>query len=408
MRVLLLLAALGGAGAFAQPAQYVRSREVLLEPRTTGAADEIHAWISTDLTTTWMPVALDRVGESTYCFIADADGTFDFYFVAAGPHGAADDPPQTGAPAHVRLVVDTRPPLVQFRELSVQGPPADATLYGRVAVIDDSMTTLRLFTRASAAAGWQDAGALVTREGRFALPLRTAAAESLDVCVVARDAAENTARDEWLGLRLESAPASAPLAAADVADDAPAPPPAGVAAVEDPAAPPTAAAVAAPGADAALARLRETARDFAEQGRHALALARLDEALQAAPGDPELLIAAGRSALELGQYDLAAERFAGALQSAPQSAAALEGAALVAAAQRRYPLARDTLQRLLAVQPIARNWLNMGDVEFRLGRSEQAAAAWRRALSAADADAAIRSGAQRRLRTLAGSAGSGR
>jgi tetratricopeptide (TPR) repeat protein len=114
-----------------------------------------------------------------------------------------------------------------------------------------------------------------------------------------------------------------------------------------------------------------------------------------------LLSELGSALYSAGKYDDATTRFEAALKLTPDVPNALEGLALVAATQRRYPQAREHLLHLLRVNPqSAANWLRLGDIEHKLGNTEEAATAWQRVLDMRAADRALRDKAEKRLKLL--------
>jgi tetratricopeptide (TPR) repeat protein len=134
------------------------------------------------------------------------------------------------------------------------------------------------------------------------------------------------------------------------------------------------------------------------EGRYALAVARLEDALAVAPDEPDVLVDLGSALYRLDRYDDADRRFHSALDVAPDDLGALEGVALVAVTQKRYPQAREQLRHLLRLRPESgKVWLRYGDVEHHLGNENEALQAWERVLTAREADADVRHKAQRRL-----------
>ncbi len=144
-------------------------------------------------------------------------------------------------------------------------------------------------------------------------------------------------------------------------------------------------------------RLRKQAARFLAEGRHALAIARYEEALAAAPQEPGLMVELGGALFRARRYTDAGERFAEALRLHPDDGGALEGLALLAATQKRYPEAKERLEQLLKIDPqSARTWLRLGDVEHRLGRRDAALRAWESALRL-DRDAETSANARKRI-----------
>jgi len=388
----LLVLALPRPSAHADPLpSYVAAREIVLEYRTANAVAVGGAdlWVSTDRGRTWRGADAEPAGQRSLRYTAAADGRYDFYVVLRNAAGTSADPPVPGTTPTVSIIVDTTPPLLQIHSAQVETIDDEAVIRLKVSLVEEHLADggLRVFYRTTPGQ-WQDGGTATVDNGalRWAPPASVHSAE-LDVRCVATDLAGNHCAAQAVGIALPSpradAPASQPAATQPALTSAP-------------------AEVAPDGpllADATqLQHLRTLAARFMSEGRYDLAAARYEDAVALAPHDADLLVDLGGALYRAGRLTEANTRFDAARSALPEHAGAIEGLALVAATERRYAQARAHLQQLQRLRPDSGLvWLRAGDVEHRLGNTAQALAAWRRVLTAADADADLRAKAQRRL-----------
>lgn len=454
-----VLAAFGcAADTIAQPTQYVNSREIVLsaQGRDAGPLTGVDVWVTTDDGASWRSADVSPHTASSVTYAAPGDGTYGFFVILRNAAGASSDPPARGAAAQLYVVVDATPPTLQIHEVEWEESPAAggmaeappqaprggsagrAELSLRLTVADEHLAPLavRVFYRVVGSARWENLPATLA-DGRLRCAAPAADVGSIDLRVVAQDRAGNTSTDErrdieLTRIRLRSTTRPAPAAAtqphatsrgAARSHDSAAPSvdrPHGAADAGSESTLKLAADVAGagmrPDADdegrrvvgsapvrdlRRAAELRGAAKRFVETGRFELAIARLEEALAATSDDAEALVELGACLVRVGRHDDARARYEAVLRGTPDHVAALEGLALVEATQRRYPEARDALVRLCAVQPErGQVWLNRGDIEYRLGNTEAARAAWKHVLSVRDADDVQRAGARRRMRLL--------
>jgi tetratricopeptide (TPR) repeat protein len=426
--------ALGGVCATAGDGVVLPTRQVSLDLQlSTERAEWVFAWVSFDGGWIWTPAELEA-GTDGLCYIAPGPGRYDLYFVVEAGGAISDEFPSPGSRPHLSLTIDELPPVVQVRSAALR-----TAQDGRMQVEIDAIVSdenlgpegVRLFTRDAADAAWVDAGPLVRARGNLwlAQPLERAAPR--DLRVVVTDLAGNSRWDELRGVA-PSTPAAPPAPAADqarpgeqtnrvqfAADAAEVVAPAARAApesdgsaahgqpqrgAESPApdakshGSATLATAPDPAAVRKAAQLRGLAQRFRDEGRYELALARLDDALALTPRDSELLVERGAVLFQLQRVEEAQRAFAGALELHADLPAALEGLALVAATRGEYARACERLERLVTLEPgRAVAWLRLGDMRHRLGRVDEAIAAWRRAAAAAPRDAALQTSVRKRL-----------
>lgn len=430
-RKLLLVSfyALSGTCAAAAEGVVLPTRQVLLDLQLAAErAESVYAWVSADGGWIWTPAELEA-GTDGLCYVAPGAGRYDLYFVVEAGGAISDELPSPGSRPHLSITIDDLPPVVQVRSAALR-----ETDDGRMQVELDAIVSdenlgpegVRLFTRAAADGTWSDAGPLARERGNLwqaqPLPLTTA----LDLRVVVTDLAGNSRWDELRNVTL-----SRPALPSAALDDRPslvgaanavqfaadatvvvAPPPSDAtskAEIQDTAertieprgtdasAKPSAAAPE-PAAVRKAAQLRALAQRFREEGRYELALARLDDAIALTPRDSELLVERGTVLFQLQRPDEAQRAFAAALELHADLPAALEGLALVAATRGEYGRACERLERLVTIEPgRAAAWLRLGDMRHRLGRVDEAVAAWRRAAAAAPKDATLQASVRKRL-----------
>lgn len=410
-------ALLATIGLAAEPTHFVPSHTVLLTYQSDNAVPITQAelWLSRDAGRSWQLARTVQKPDGDVRYQTEDDGRHDFYLVLRNEAGASASPPQPGSRPTVSVVVDTTPPLLQIdgHRLITDTNRRTAALF-RITLVEEHLApeALRVFYQEADA--WVDGGPAALQEDEVRWMLPDELQLPAEILVIATDRAGNRAT---AGARLAqsttapaishsttqatSAPASAPALATPVS-------PVTIGPVEPVAFEPF--TQAAPGAadeshttsqllpSQNLAQLRELATRFMAEGRYDLAAARLQDALDVDPQDPDLLVDYGSALYRVGQYEDATARFNAALERAPQHVGALEGLALVAATQKRYPDARDHMNRLRALLPQSGNaWLRSGDIEYRLGNATAALEHWRRVLAVEDADEDLRAKARRRL-----------
>ena len=401
------------AGPFPGQPIYVGSRSVVLSCESANRAEinRIHVWVSTDDGESWQEAAVTPGGASTARFEAEDDGNYGFYTILENRAGRSAAVPTAGSKPHLRVIVDTAPPTLQIhgarQTTSAEG---EALLHLDVSLVDENLgdAGTRLFYRADADTGWQDAGPVNCAAAVVNWRLPPDIPARIDLRLAATDRAGNQAVDEILAVSIGS-PATVPPQRTEARHD-PGLEPVTVPEVEPvtvaPVRPVTLAHDVEPGRETQPSLrdvkrtelLHEQARRFISEGRFPLAGARLQEALELTPNDADLQVDLARVLYRTRQYDRAAHHYQLALEAYPDHLAAIEGLALVAVGQKRYPDARSHMQHLLRLCPESgEHWLHFGDVEHMLGNAADARAAWNQALQLEQADQSIRKEAQKRL-----------
>lgn len=428
LRILLLLTA---ASAAAGPVpRYLPARRIVVEYQAANGVEVAAAelWVSTDGCATWSRPADVTSGPATLVFTAPADGRYDLFLVLHGAAGGSGPPPVAGCEPIATAIIDTAPPLLQvhgpYREGSDESASVEpGVVQLAVTLIEENLSDSGVRVHYRTPNGqWVDGGVAAVADGRLAWRAPPTRAGALDLRIVATDRAGNRAAAEVAAVPIPAAPATQAAGPPGTAGQASGGEAAGMATAVAPVAPPQVegvhvapvAPVTGPGAAPAAAAdgaapglggraddlraLRELATKFMSEGRYSLAAARLEDALELAPQDADLLVDLGSALYRLGRHEDADRRFRSALGAAPDHAGALDGLALVAATQRRYPEARAHLRELLRLRPQSGlTWLRAGDIEHRLGRTSEALRAWEQVLRVADADAEVRAMAERRL-----------
>jgi tetratricopeptide (TPR) repeat protein len=383
-----------------QELRYVASHQVILSIQAGPNEDvsRTFVWASTDGRQTWQELPSDRVAPTAVRVTVSRDAAYDFYVVLQNQAGRSGPAPGRGSEPHASVIVDTVPPTLQGAAEASEMTDAGPRLPIRCSLIEEHLRDhqVRLFYQLPDAGAWIDGGTLHINNGQTAWPLPGSIASRARIRLVATDLAGNRATSEF------------------EADLTP-PAPARVAAI-----PPSASALNQPNAIAwaeqtvpaqptptiplptpEALKLLEQARRFQQEGKHALAVARLREAVADCPDSPDLLAGLGNALLQVRDVDQAQSVFRTAIQRQPDHRTALEGLALAAAAQNQYADARQHLKRLLELEPdTARLWLYYGDVEHRLGDKQPALEAWQKVLRLEKADSELSGRAQRRLTLL--------
>ena len=419
----LILASVGGlvAPAHAAPTTYLASRQIMIEYQASTTTDvTAELWLSIDQGRTWRIVPSITVSDGSLRYFADNDGRHDLFLVLTNNAGASSDAPGPGTEPIATVIVDTVPPLVQIHDVEFETDSEGVrhTLI-TASLIEENLspTGLRIFYRSSTDE-WADGGIAEYVSGFISWPTPADLGPLIDLRVVATDLAGNSAVSERLGLAVPPDQMGEPTPPPDEDSDTPAPvetetmapiEPVTIAPVVPPTMdpvvitpdqpqPPAATAETAPVGRTDVQQLRDLATRFMSQGRFSLAAARLQDALELTPDDPDLLVDLGSALYRLRRYSEADKKFHAAAEILPEHISAVEGLALVAATEKRYPEAREHLQHLLRLLPdSSQYWLRYGDIEHRLGNSTQAMDAWQRVLKLPEADDELREKARRRL-----------
>ena len=381
---------------FASPAlaatpRWVASRDVIVNCRVANGAavDRVTLWWSADRGRSWHALESPRGTPDALHFDAPRDGRYEFYVVLSNAAGVSGPPPHPGSVPHATVIVDTTPPLLQLHAADCDvDADGERLVRLRVSLIEEHLhdAGVHVFYRASPTTLWHDGGPISLVDGEAHWPAPAQIGDEIELELVTADLAGNRVSSAARPVRMRppqcvtTVPPDPPTAQAEPAVAAPPPP---LPEMESP----------------RVQKLRTLADQHLAAGRYGLAEARLNDALDEAPGDPDVLLSLGEVLFRAKRYSDAERRFRTALEHSPDNERALEGLALVANTARRYPEAREHLQRLLRQRPAAgHTWLRLGDVEHRLGRRTEAVDAWRKAVEMTDAKSDIHAWAQDRLR----------
>lgn len=375
------------------------------------SVDQVRMWLSRDGGRSWSPASVERAGPQAVRCTVTSDGVYDCYLVLENAAGRSAPPPEPGSAPHARFIVDTQPPTVQVHEAQCRRTGVDGrTLRLRISVIEENLAedAVRMYYRVRSDGSWQDGGVVHLVDGFLSWPVPAHVGDRVDLRLSVVDRAGNRCDDELPAVEC-SAPGGAVRAATSLpartasrpVDDgwsaARTPLPARV----DPPAPPEGGT----GLPGRAESLRRQAATYVAEGRLALAAARLHDALELEPARPELMTELGDVLLKLRRTEEAEQRFREALRIDEGHWRAREGLALAALGQRRYADAREELRMWAAGMPNApQAWLRLGDVEYKLGETHAALAAWQRAAESAGEDGDLAGRARQRIQTFGPSA----
>jgi cytochrome c-type biogenesis protein CcmH/NrfG len=407
---------LAAEAAQATTPRYLDSRRIILSFQTATATpvESIELWASTDGGQSWREVEAGFSGASVVRFEAPADGRYAFYLVLVNSAGRSDEPPGSESRPHATVLVDTVAPTLQVHEAGLLRAGAEAPkLHVLLSLIEENLgdAGVRVFYRTGTDTRWSDGGPVPVIDGQLSWEPPTPAGPSIDIRVVATDLAGNQACEEIsdLATGFESPIDQATTASEpDTARRKPVLVAPVKRALVEPAAhvsfdtPPARQTPTSQPSNTSLARLRQLAERHAALGQFSLATARLEDALERAPGDADLLVDLGSILYRAQRHGDAAARFQAAAELSPDHVGAIEGLALVAATQNRYAQARAHLKHLLRLKPESGCfWLRYGDMEHKLGNGAAAVRAWERVLSVREADDGAVQKAQARLKYFA-------
>ncbi len=392
--LILTLAAATAADLPAQvstlaPARFVRGKAIALSFNSPHPVDQVQVFGSVDSGRTWQPIPISLATPTGVEVQAMQEGRNEFFLVLHNAAGASSAPPVAGTAPHASVVLDTRTPIVQLHEFELQTTAGEAPLARlRMNIIEEHLSPggVRLFIRNGPADTWRDAGAIAYSRKRILHTLPADLDGPIDIRLVVTDQAGNRTMEDRFGLEIPDPTTRTPAAAGPALPETPELP------VPEELPPP---------ADPRLFGLRERGLSHYRAGEYDLAAARLQEALQLAPGNPDLLADLGWTRVQTSEVDRAADLFGDALRQAPEHLKSLEGMALVQVRQHDYDGARSAFERYLDKAPRdGRMWLNYGDTLHRLGDQRAAERAWERVLGV-EADLRTAGKARERLRVLA-------
>jgi hypothetical protein len=396
--------------------RHLNSRRIILSFQTATAApvEHIALWVSTDKGGHWQEVEAGLSESNVVRYEAPADGRYAFYLVLENSAGRSGEAPVSGSRPHATVIVDTVAPTLQVHKAGfVQAAGERAQLQVSLSLIDESLgdAGARLFYRTSGDTHWRDGGPVNVVDGQFSWEPPDTLGSAIDIRVVATDLAGNRAWQEIADVATQfESPIDQATAASDPDPAGPRPvpvepvrrtlvEPAAQVSLAEPSARQT--PTSQPSSNT-LARLRELAERHAALGQFSLATARLEDALERAPDDGDLLVDLGSVLYRAQRHAEAGRRFQAAAELFPDHVGAIEGLALVAATQNRYAQARSHLRHLLRLKPESgRFWLRYGDMEHKLGNAAEAVRAWEHVLSVREADDRAVEKAKARLKYFA-------
>lgn len=227
----LTVAAILGLGLAQPPADYVPYKERTLKLPISFPKDldrkqirQVKLFVSADQGGTWSQDAAAPPTQEAFVYTAKQDGPFWFHVQTIDVQGKADPANLTQEQPAMKVLIDTAPPQVRFRNAKRKGDKGEEVVAEWT--VDDkypSDEATRVFFRPASApdTAWQEVTLHPTSRSGVQFPVGTTAA--VVVKVVARDLVGN----ETVGLREIPAADAAPAAASTSASipPNPAPPP---------------------------------------------------------------------------------------------------------------------------------------------------------------------------------------
>ncbi len=215
LAALLLLGLLRSDVPCAAEPQYVRSRDVLVTFTTDHEMQvtDVELWVSRDGGQAWTRAAARRASPRAVGYSAPEDGRYEFYLVLHNDAGASAPPPDAYSTPHLRVIVDTQPPVLQLHAPAPTTPAtAGTTLAVRLSLIDEHLGEcgVRVFYRPLAESAWRDGGQRPVCGQELAWPIPAGLAGTIALRCVATDRAGNQAQDDLEPIQIVAQPTGAP------------------------------------------------------------------------------------------------------------------------------------------------------------------------------------------------------
>ena len=398
----------------ASAVRYVSSPRVLLwyeMGSASSAPTRVDLWFTGDQGKNWQRAELHDVLASPIAFDAPGDGLYGFFLVLHNDAGDSSPPPSAGTVPQQWIRVDRSAPVVQV--LAVRPDlhfDANREIHLRWTTSDDDLPDrpVALHYRTEATKTFQPIADLLAARSAYGWVVPAEVNGRVEIRISATDRAGNTGTYLIDNLRIidgrvrtggntgsssntadgqvkaavdKTPPASGPLETMAMPRKAGERPMDSTAFRQASYDEPDAGATGPAGAANVEARKKyEMGTYYRLRGELALAIARFREALEL---DSSLLAARCDLAgllLLTGDVDKAEAELQRVLTADPTYRGALRGLALVQTKRKNYESARETLDKLLLVEPRdAEAWLAYGDVMLFTGDREAARQAWSKA-----------------------------
>jgi tetratricopeptide (TPR) repeat protein len=375
--------------------RYSSQQSILIRYRWTGTAPKgVQMWISLD-GARWLPWQWSDKPAEPFTFAPPRQGKILLALAPAERETAAI--PASGYQS-LAIVFDWDNPLLRLISHSVHTPAGGrAALRLAWAAYDESFgeRPMSVHWRHSAEAPWQQGASDLPNSGAYewAIPAQLAG-KTFEVCLRATDLAGNWAEAVC---RVTAGPATAEQAPLPTKPTASAPASQTQASASRSSSPvePTAAAAEAE-------RLSDLAQQHMGSGEFDMAEDMFRQAVQTDPTFYAARLNLGILLQRRSRHAEAIGEYQAVLALKPDNVTAWRNLALAYMTTKDYAKARITLQKLLAVEgDDPQTWIDLGDVEMLMGRSQTARQCWEKAkaLSQPNSETAARAG--KRLGTYA-------
>jgi hypothetical protein len=342
----------------------------------------VELWYTFDRGETWRLYGRDADMVPPMTFHAPQSGLCGVYFVMTNHAGASGPQPSAETEAHLWVLVDETPPIVQFhRPQIVAHGGSRMTARLRWAAMAEGLPErpVDLAYRVLPEGPWREVAIEIPNSGAYDWDVPAEVRGEVMFRASVRDRA---------GRRSEAASETVTITEA----------------------PPVTDAVAAPRSSSRVLSAEEMkrARELLRQGRrhqlhgaHDLAAARLRDALKVDPELSEALVGLGSSLYALGAFMASAQSYELALRYTPEDRDALEGLAQTLVALKKYEAAEARLLAIVQRQPQDTEiWLHLGDLAIYQGNEVTARDYYLKAATLAPDAVSVVSRARARLDDL--------
>ncbi len=316
----------------------------------------VELWYTLDEGQTWRLYGIDEDRVSPVTFTAEQEGLHGFYLLISNAAGVSGPPPTEATEPHFRAFVDHTPPVAQLQRPTLVRRSRDLKIVElRWSALDDHLGNrpIDLAYRTLPDGTWRDVQTNLPNTGRYDWHIPVDLQGEVMFRMTVRDRGGHAVQCASKAIAIQAEPTPDPSMPEMLNEE--------YTPLGDP---PTPTA-------AEMQRARELLRKgrrHALQGEHALAAARLREALELDPRMPEALVELGGALYALNQFEPSVRAYDLALRQTPQDRSALEGIARSLMALNKHSAAEAKLLEIVESDPKdVETWLHLGDVAIYRG-----------------------------------------